>query len=78
MAVLSGPSFAVEVARKLPTVVTVASRNPVLAQRVQHVFADALLPGVHERGHDRGRARRLGQERDRHRCRHHRRARGWG
>jgi glycerol-3-phosphate dehydrogenase (NAD(P)+) len=37
--VLSGPSFAVEVARKLPTVVTVASRNPVLAQRVQHVFA---------------------------------------
>ncbi len=37
--VLSGPSFAVEVARKLPTVVTVASRNPALAQRVQHVFA---------------------------------------
>jgi len=39
LGVLSGPSFAVEVARKLPTVVTVASRNPVLAQRVQHVFA---------------------------------------
>ncbi len=39
VAVLSGPSFAVEVARKLPTVVTVASRNQILAELVQHVFA---------------------------------------
>jgi len=39
LAVLSGPSFAVEVARKLPTVVTVASRNPALAQITQQVFA---------------------------------------
>jgi glycerol-3-phosphate dehydrogenase (NAD(P)+) len=39
LAVLSGPSFAVEVARKFPTVVTVASRSQALAQMVQQVFA---------------------------------------
>jgi glycerol-3-phosphate dehydrogenase (NAD(P)+) len=39
VAVLSGPSFAAEVARRFPTVVTVASRNPALAQLVQQVFA---------------------------------------
>ncbi|MGH7039255.1 MAG: NAD(P)H-dependent glycerol-3-phosphate dehydrogenase [Stellaceae bacterium] len=37
-AVLSGPSFAVEVARGLPTAVTVASRDPALAR----AFAAAL------------------------------------
>jgi glycerol-3-phosphate dehydrogenase (NAD(P)+) len=39
LAVLSGPSFAVEVARQLPTVVTVASRHPALARITQQVFA---------------------------------------
>jgi glycerol-3-phosphate dehydrogenase (NAD(P)+) len=39
LAVLSGPSFATEVARRLPTVVTVASKNATLAQMVQRVFA---------------------------------------
>lgn len=38
-AVLSGPSFAGEVARIVPTVVTVASANALCAQQVQHVFA---------------------------------------
>ena len=38
-AVLSGPSFAKEVARGLPSVVTVASRKVECAQLVQHVFA---------------------------------------
>ena len=38
-AVLSGPSFAKEVAQGLPTVVTVASREPECAQKVQLVFA---------------------------------------
>jgi glycerol-3-phosphate dehydrogenase (NAD(P)+) len=37
--VLSGPSFAAEVARRYPTVVTVASRNPALAELAQQVFA---------------------------------------
>lgn len=38
-AVLSGPSFAKEVARQVPTVVTVASKSPESACLVQHVFA---------------------------------------
>lgn len=37
--VLSGPSFAAEVARRMPTTVTVASRNPELARLAQSVFA---------------------------------------
>ncbi|MEJ5358217.1 MAG: NAD(P)H-dependent glycerol-3-phosphate dehydrogenase [Desulfobacterales bacterium] len=37
--VLSGPSFAVEVARRFPTAVAVASQNPDLARRVQIAFA---------------------------------------
>lgn len=39
LAVLSGPSFAKEVARGVPTVVTVACRNKEVARRVQEVFA---------------------------------------
>jgi glycerol-3-phosphate dehydrogenase (NAD(P)+) len=39
LAVISGPSFAKEVAQKIPTTVTVACRNPEVAARVQHVFA---------------------------------------
>ncbi len=38
-AVLSGPSFASEVARGVPTVVTVAARDVTCAQMVQQVFA---------------------------------------
>ncbi len=38
-AVLSGPSFAKEVAQRLPTVVPVASTDPDTARKVQHVFA---------------------------------------
>ncbi|MFO7707103.1 MAG: NAD(P)H-dependent glycerol-3-phosphate dehydrogenase [Desulfobacterales bacterium] len=37
--VLSGPSFAAEVARRMPTTVTVASRNPELARLAQAAFA---------------------------------------
>jgi glycerol-3-phosphate dehydrogenase (NAD(P)+) len=39
LAVLSGPSFAVEVAREVPTVVTVASSNLDCAHKVQRIFA---------------------------------------
>jgi len=39
LAVISGPSFAKEVAKKMPTSVTVACRNPEIAATVQHVFA---------------------------------------
>ncbi len=39
LAVLSGPSFAREVARGVPTLVTVASKNSATAEFIQHVFA---------------------------------------
>ncbi len=39
LAVLSGPSFAREVARNLPTVVTVASKDSAVAAQVQQVMA---------------------------------------
>ncbi|MEJ2729464.1 MAG: NAD(P)-dependent glycerol-3-phosphate dehydrogenase [Deltaproteobacteria bacterium] len=39
LAVISGPSFAKEVAQRMPTTVTVASKNPATASIVQRVFA---------------------------------------
>lgn len=39
IAVLSGPSFALEVARTMPTVVTVASSDLKVAETIQHIFA---------------------------------------
>jgi len=39
IAALSGPSFAAEVVRQVPTVVTVASADPDVARMVQHIFA---------------------------------------
>jgi glycerol-3-phosphate dehydrogenase (NAD(P)+) len=39
LAVISGPSFAKEVAQKIPTSVTIACRNPEIGARIQHVFA---------------------------------------
>jgi glycerol-3-phosphate dehydrogenase (NAD(P)+) len=39
LAVISGPSFAKEVAQKIPTSVTVACKNPEIAALVQHLFA---------------------------------------
>ena len=39
ISVLSGPSFAREVAVNVPTVVTVAATEPEIARRVQHIFA---------------------------------------
>ncbi|MBF0204113.1 MAG: NAD(P)-dependent glycerol-3-phosphate dehydrogenase [Desulfamplus sp.] len=37
--VLSGPSFAQEVAQKVPTAISVASKNIEIATRIQHIFA---------------------------------------
>jgi glycerol-3-phosphate dehydrogenase (NAD(P)+) len=39
LAVISGPSFAKEVAKKDPTTVTVACKNPEVGSQVQHIFA---------------------------------------
>ncbi|MFZ5570057.1 MAG: NAD(P)H-dependent glycerol-3-phosphate dehydrogenase [Thermodesulfobacteriota bacterium] len=41
--VLSGPSFAKEVARKVPTLVTVAGEDLETAGRIQHIFATAYF-----------------------------------
>ncbi len=43
IAVLSGPSFAKEVAKKIPTAVTVAARNPEVARDVQATFVTPYL-----------------------------------
>jgi len=43
IAVLSGPSFAKEVARKIPTAVTVAAHAPEVAEQVQATFAAPYL-----------------------------------
>ncbi len=43
VAVLSGPSFAAEVAAELPTVVTVAASDPVVAKTVQHGFSSPMF-----------------------------------
>jgi glycerol-3-phosphate dehydrogenase (NAD(P)+) len=43
IAVLSGPSFAIEVARGLPTAVAVACADPVLAEDVQREFRAAYF-----------------------------------
>lgn len=42
-AVLSGPSFARDVAMKLPTAITAASKNLRCAETVQHVFATSVF-----------------------------------
>ncbi len=39
LAVLSGPSFALEVSREMPTAVTIASENRELASHLQHIFS---------------------------------------
>lgn len=43
LAVLSGPSFAIEVSRETPTAVTIASKNKALAKRLQYVFSTSYF-----------------------------------
>jgi glycerol-3-phosphate dehydrogenase (NAD(P)+) len=43
VAVLSGPSFAAELARELPTAVSVASTDAAVVERVQHEFRSAYF-----------------------------------
>ncbi len=50
LAVLSGPSFAADVVRGLPTAVTVAAADQALAQEVQQVFATTRRPPPHSQG----------------------------
>jgi glycerol-3-phosphate dehydrogenase (NAD(P)+) len=43
IAVLSGPSFAREVAKQIPTAVTIAARTPEVARQVQPTFATSYF-----------------------------------
>ena len=76
--VLSGPSFAVEVARGLPTAVLAASTDPIAAESVQQKFRGPGAPALCERRRGRRRDRRRAEERDRHCRRRRRRARASG
>ena len=71
-AVLSGPSFAGEVARGLPTAVTLACPDPGCAEDAGRADRHADLPALLRHRHDRRRGRRRGEERAGHRLRHRR------
>jgi glycerol-3-phosphate dehydrogenase (NAD(P)+) len=43
VAILSGPSFAFEVSKEIPTAVTIASESQELAKEVQHIFSTPYL-----------------------------------
>ena len=43
MAVLSGPSFALEVSKESPTAVTIASKNEELEEQLQHIFSTSYF-----------------------------------
>ena len=66
-AILSGPSFAADVARGLPTAVTLAARDDKLAADLAHAIGVGKLPALSFDRRARRRDRRRGQERTRHR-----------
>jgi len=47
-AVLSGPSFAKEVARQVATVVTIASRQQQVGELLQKIFVTPFFSGLHQ------------------------------
>ncbi len=70
VAVLSGPSFAGEVAAGLPTAVVIASPDAALNEALMAGAVARRLPPLWQPGSGRGRAGGRGQERARHRLRH--------
>ena len=69
VAVLSGPSFADDVARGLPTAVTLACADGPLAAAMAAALSGPAFRVYHGDGPARGRDRRRRQERARHRLR---------
>ena len=69
IAVLSGPTFAHEVAAGLPAAVTLAVEDRALGERLRAPDRPALVPPLSVRRRRRRRDRRRGQERARHRLR---------
>ena len=78
IAVLSGPTFAREVAAGNPTAVVVASASPEVARCVQEAFSGPSFRLYTNADPVRGRGRSRAQERDRHRGGDLRRAWAWG
>ena len=74
-AILSGPSFAADVARGLPTAVTLAAGDEKLASELAQAIGSATLSAVPLGRRSRRRDRRCGQECARHRRGHSCRAR---
>ena len=76
-AILSGPSFAADVARGLPTAVTLAAHDEALAAALAQALGSRSVPALSLDRRARRRDRRRGQERagDRRRHRHRPRAR---
>jgi len=75
LAFLAGPSFAVEVARHLPTAVVIGSKDEALAQQIQRLVSSDWLRGLRHHRRDRPGAGRRAEERHRDRLRHLRRPR---
>ena len=77
VAALSGPSFATDLAKGLPTAVVIAARDEALAASLAQSLLDRTLPLLFDRRPGRGRDRRRAEERLRHRRRRgHRRGAG--
>ena len=70
LAALTGPGFAGEIARGLPTALTLACADPALGRALQAGLATPRLRLYLTDDVDRRRARRGAQERHRHRLRH--------
>ena len=71
-AVLSGPSFAADVARGLPAALTLATADEALGQALAAALADRQLPHLLGERYRRRAARRRGEERAGDRRRHRR------
>jgi len=60
--VLSGPSHAEEVARRVPTTVVIAGSNEDLLISLQEVFSNSYFPGLSQLGRSGSGDRRSGEE----------------
>ena len=70
---LSGPSFAKEVAQKMPTAVALASYDPAVGMKAQAIFSNSYFRVYTNTDVIGVEAGRIAQERGRHRSRHARR-----
>ena len=65
-ALLTGPSFAADIARGLPTALTLAARDDALAEHLQTRLSTEKPAAISQHRCDRGRTGRRAEKRDRH------------